>query len=62
MKAVDSFTDLGVIRSSSGGYSGHFQAMVTEATKMAGAIRRIFRDRRRELLYGWPFNVTSYLR
>ena len=50
MKAVDSFTDLGVIRSSSEGYNGHCQAMVTKATKMAGAIRRVFRDRRRELL------------
>ena len=50
MKAVDSFADLGVICSSSGGYSGHCQAMITKATKMAGAIRRVFRDRRRELL------------
>ena len=51
MKAVDSFTDLGVIRSSSGGCSGHCQAMVTKATKMAGAIRRVFRDRRCGLLW-----------
>ena len=51
MKAVDSFTDLGVIRSSSGSYSGHCQAMVTKVTKMAGAIRRVFRDRRREPLW-----------
>ena len=51
MKAVDSFTDLSVIRSSSGGFSGHCQAMVTKTTKMAGAIRRVFRDRRRELLW-----------
>ena len=51
MKAVDFFTNLGVIHSSSGGYSGYFQAMVTKATKMAGAKRRVFRDRRRELLW-----------
>ena len=51
MKAVDSFTDQGVIRSSSRGNGGHCQAMVTKATKMAGAIRRVFRDRRRELLW-----------
>ena len=51
MKAVDSFTNLGVIRSSSGGYSAYSQAMVTKATKMAGAIRQVFRDRRGELLW-----------
>ena len=51
VKAVDSFTDLGVIHSSSGGYSGHSQAMVTEAIKIAGALRRVFRDRKRELLW-----------
>ena len=51
MKAMDSFTDLGVICSSNGGYSGHCQAMVTKATKMAGAIRRVFWDRRHELLW-----------
>ena len=51
MRAVDSFTHLGVICSSSGGYSGHYQAMVTKTTKMAGAIKRVFQDRRRELLW-----------
>ena len=58
---MDSYTDLGVIRLSSGSYSGHCQAMVTKATKIAGAIRRVFGTEGMNC-YEWPFNLTSYLR
>lgn len=52
MTRVDEMKDLGVVRSSSGHYVGHCQAVVSKASKAAGAIRRAFQLRSPKLL--WP--------
>ena len=49
---VDSVVDLGLLRSSSGGYTGHCQAVAAKASRLAGAIRRSFQLKSPQLL--WP--------
>jgi hypothetical protein len=52
MASVDQLKDLGVTRSSSGYYVGHCEAVVSKASRAAGAIRRAFQLRSPKLL--WP--------
>ena len=51
MKTADALSDLGVTRTSDGGYSGHCEAIFQKASRVAGAIRHVFRCRRRELMW-----------
>ena len=51
MKTVDTLPDLGVMRTSDGCYSGHCEAVFRKASRVAGAIRHVFRCRRRELMW-----------
>ena len=51
MKTVDTLPDLGVTRTSDDGYSGHCEAVFRKASSVAGAIRHVFRCRRRELMW-----------
>jgi hypothetical protein len=59
LTSVSSFKDLGVNRSSDGGYAGHCAALVAKSSKMAGAISRVFRTSSRDLL--WPAFQTYVL-
>jgi hypothetical protein len=56
LKSLDSFKDLGVIRTTNTSHSAHYQEhykhIVSKAARMSGCIRHIFHSRKRELL--WP--------
>ena len=48
---MDTLSDLNVTRTSDGGYSSHCEAVFRKAFRVAGAIRHVFRCRRRELMW-----------
>ena len=50
LPTVDTFVDLGVVRTSDGGYVSHCQMVASKAAKMSGAIRHVFRSANKELL------------
>jgi Reverse transcriptase (RNA-dependent DNA polymerase) len=52
MVVFDSFQDLGMIRSASGRYEGHCEAVVARAKRASGAIRHVFHLNAPHLL--WP--------
>jgi hypothetical protein len=51
MKCVSTLLDLGVLRSSGGGYSDHCRAVASKAARLSGAIRHVFHSKKRELLW-----------
>ena len=50
IKCVDSFSDLGVQRSLINGYTGHYQTIACKAAKVAGTLRHVFHNKKRELM------------
>ena len=59
LRSADNLADLGVQRSSDGGYSVHCAYVVNKASKVSGAIRRVFRFSSQKLL--WPAFLTYVL-
>ena len=52
LQSVDKFTDLGIQRTSCVAYAGHCKEISAKASKMAGAIRRAFQYKTRDIM--WP--------
>ena len=59
ISVFESFKNLGIMRSSNGLHSGQCQASATKASKISGAIRRIFQ--RKSPHFFWPVYCTYIL-
>ena len=59
LQSVDKFADLGIQRTSCAGYADHCKEISAKASKMAGAIRRAFQYKTRDLM--WPAFQTYIL-
>ena len=51
LRSVDKFADLGIQRTSCAGYADHCKEISAKASKMAGAIRRAFQYKTRDLMW-----------
>ena len=50
IESVDTFTDLGVIRSSNGSHAAHYTGLIAKARKVVGFICRSFQSKKKQFM------------